>query len=67
MGKCPNCQSEQLKRRGARLIRNIKLRKIDSSHDPWVCRSCGWTGTDDEVTGDAYEEPEYEHAEPSNW
>lgn len=47
--KCPNCDKKQLRRRGARLRRNVKRREKGNIHDPWVCDSCDKTFTDEEV------------------
>lgn len=65
--KCPNCDREQLRRRGANLRRNVKLREKGNKHDPWVCDSCGNTFTDEEVVEYELEDDGNQYRSATEW
>lgn len=67
MPECPNCQSEQIRERGANLIRNVKRRRRGEKLDPFVCDKCEWSGTEEMLVIDEEEEETVEHANPIDW
>lgn len=65
---CPNCQSEQIRERGANLIRNVKRRRRGEKLDPYVCDSCEWSGTEEMLSEPEEDEgPSIEHEDPFQW
>lgn len=66
MPECPDCESKQVEKRKMNIPRNVKLRSIGTKHDPYVCRECGWTGEEDELTFDPHG-GKYGHASATEW
>lgn len=67
MPECPNCQSEQIRERGANLIRNVKRRQRGEKLDRYVCDNCEWSGTEEMLVIDESTDTEDEYADPIQW
>jgi len=65
--KCPNCDKKQLRKRGARLRRNVKRRKKGNIHDPYVCDACDKTFTAEEVLDHEMNDDGNRYNEATNW
>lgn len=65
--KCPNCDKEQLRRRGANLRRNVKRRKKGNKHHRWVCDACDKTFTDEQVLEYELEDDGNDYSEATSW
>lgn len=66
MPTCPNCEKDQIEKRKMNIPRNVKLRSIGSTHDPYVCRDCGWTGKKDDLVVSP-EDSKYRQAAATEW
>jgi len=65
--KCPNCDMKQLRRRGARLRKNVKQREKGDIHDPYVCDACDKTFDAEEVLNYEMEDDGNQYDNPTNW
>lgn len=64
---CPNCDSKRIRRRGAKLLRNVKRRTKGNIHDPWICDACDKSFTDQQVVEHELNDDGKEYNDATNW
>jgi len=67
MSECPNCKSEQIRERGANLLRNVKRRERGEKLDPFVCDACEWSGTEEMLVMDEDDEVQVDTLNPMEY